>query len=415
MGGILARLGRGLRDGTWVAPRRIRVYGLMFIVAFAIALIELVATANGINDRLGRPIGTDFSNIYAAGTYAIEGDGLSPFDPERQFTREKTIFGPKTMFFGWHYPPFFLLLAGALAMLPYLLALFVWQAATLALYVTAMRKVLPRAEVIVPALAFPAVFINLAHGHNGFLTAALFAGALLLLDRRPIFAGIMIGLLAYKPQFGVLIPLVLVATGRWPVAAAATATVLALSAIVTVVFSVDVWHAFLASTEFSRKVVLEAGSTGWHKIQSVFSVARMWGGSISLSYAAQGTVTLLLAGAVIWLWRSQAAHALKAAALLIAALLATPYSLDYDLVVMAPAIAFFVAHGLAQGFRPWEKSLLAFAWATPVAARTVAMHTFVPISVLAMLALMLLILHRAVHDLALARNSPNHAVPAASY
>ena len=59
------------------------------------------------------------------------------------------------------------------------------------------------------ALAFPAVFVNLGHGHNGFLTAALIGFALLWLDRRPVVAGILFGLLAYKPQFGLMIPLVL--------------------------------------------------------------------------------------------------------------------------------------------------------------------------------------------------------------
>ncbi len=38
------------------------------------------------------------------------------------------------------------------------------------------------------ALAYPAVFVNLGHGHNGFLTAALMAMALVVLDRRPMAA-----------------------------------------------------------------------------------------------------------------------------------------------------------------------------------------------------------------------------------
>ena len=81
-------------------------------------------------------------------------------------------------------------------------------------------------EPLLLALAFPAVYVNLAHGQNGFLSAALLGGSLLILDQRPKLAGVLIGLLAYKPQFGVLIPLVLIATGRWTVIAAAAATVL---------------------------------------------------------------------------------------------------------------------------------------------------------------------------------------------
>ncbi len=136
------------------------------------------------------------------------------------------------------------------------------------------------------------MFINLGQAHNGFLTAALMGAALLQLDRRPIIAGILFGLLAYKPQFGLLIPLVLIVSGRWRVLAAAAATVALLTLAVTLAFGPDVWTAFLASTKFTRTVVLEQGGTGWYKIQSVFSWVRMWGGGITLAYALQGAVTL---------------------------------------------------------------------------------------------------------------------------
>ena len=86
-------------------------------------------TAHGGVDRQGRPLGTDFSNVYAAGTYVLEGKPTAPFDPPRQYAREQTIFGKTTPFYGWHYPPYFLFIAGALAKLPYGLALTVWQAA----------------------------------------------------------------------------------------------------------------------------------------------------------------------------------------------------------------------------------------------------------------------------------------------
>ena len=167
------------------------------------------------------------------------------------------------------------------------------------------------------ALAFPAVFINLGQAHNGFLTAALIGAALVMLDERPILAGILIGCLAYKPQFGLLIPLVLIASGRWRVFAAAAATVALLALAVTFAFGIDVWSAFLASTKFTRTVVLEQGGTGWYKIQSVFSWVRMWGGGLALAYALQGAVMLAVAAALAWLWRSPAAYPLKAAGLLI--------------------------------------------------------------------------------------------------
>jgi hypothetical protein len=345
-----------VRSGDWVTRERMRLVAIGLLIAFAAGL---AATANGLNDAWGRPLGTDFSNVYAAGTLVLDGQPQAPLNPALQYAREQTIFGAATPFYGWHYPPFFLVIAAALALMPYTLALLAWQASTLALYLVALRAIvgnpdarghLPHTDEgglptqpdllwLVLALAFPAVFINLGHGHNGFLTAALIGAALINLDRRPLLAGVLIGLIAYKPQLGIVFPLVLAATGRWRVFAAAAATLTALAVITTLAFGISVWDAFLASTHFTRIIVLEAGETGWHKIQSVFSLVRMWGGPVALAYVAQSAVTLMLAAALVWLWRAPVDFSLKAAALIIAALLATPYSLDYDMTALAAAIA----------------------------------------------------------------------------
>jgi Glycosyltransferase family 87 len=143
------------------------------------------------------------------------------------------------------------------------------------------------------------VLVNIGHGQNGFLTAALLGAALVQLDRRPFIAGNLFGLLAYKPQFGLMIPLALAASGRWRSFAAAATTVAVLAVATTIAFGPHVWQAFLDSTRFTRLVALEQGDTGWYKIQSIFAWARMWGVPIPLAYALQGAVTVALGGALI--------------------------------------------------------------------------------------------------------------------
>src|SRR4029079_10996665 len=123
-----------LRTGAWLTRERVKLVVFGLLAASLIAAVYVVATSDGLNDRFGRPLGTDFSNVYAAGTYVLEGKAAAPFDPELQYRREGLIFGPETPFFGWHYPPFFLGLAALLALMPYGLALLLWQGATLALY-----------------------------------------------------------------------------------------------------------------------------------------------------------------------------------------------------------------------------------------------------------------------------------------
>jgi alpha-1,2-mannosyltransferase len=401
-------LASGIASGAWLTLARLRAYALILLALAVLALGALFATSSGLNDYQGRPLGTDFSNVYAAGKYVLEGRPEAPFSPPLQHKKEQEIFGEKTPFYGWHYPPVFLFLAAALAALPYLVALLVWQAATLALYLYSIRAILPRAEVWLPALAFPAVLINIGHGHNGFLTAALIGGGLWLLERRPVAAGILFGLLIYKPQFGVFIPLALAAGGYWRAFIAASATVVALCAATYLAFGVGVWDAFRESMTFTRVIVLEKGETGFHKIQSVFAAVRLFGGTVALAYAAQAVAFAIAAFCLVRLWRSEAAFALKAAALIAASMLATPYLLDYDLMIAAPAIAFLAAHGLDRGFAPYEKSALALIWIAPLVTRALAEQIFLPIGLVAIIVLFVLPLRRSALD----RAAPPASAPA---
>lgn len=392
----------GIASGAWLTAERLRAYCLILIALAVVALGALLATSKGLNDYQGRPLGTDFSNVYAAGKYVLEGKPAAPFDPASQHRKEQEIFGKDTPFYGWHYPPIFLFLAAALALFPYLAALGIWQAATLLLYLLSVRAILPRSEVWLAALAFPAVLINIAHGHNGFLTAALIGGGLWLLERKPVAAGILFGLLIYKPQFGVLIPLALAAGGYWRAFFAASITVLALSAATYFAFGPGVWDAFRSSMSFTREIVLEKGDTGFHKIQSVFAAVRLLGGPVTLAYVAQGIVFAGVALAVVWLWRGKTSFALKAAALIAGSMLATPYLLDYDLMIAAPAIAFLAAHGLARGFAPYEKSALAFVFLAPLLTRAFAEQIYLPLGLIAVGMLFALTLRRALADRAAA-------------
>lgn len=388
-----------IESGAWLTAERIRIYSAIVLAMGVLAIAAWIALADSAIDRNGKPLGTDFSNVYAAGTLVWQGKAADAYDPPLQHAAEIAVFGGRDVpFYGWHYPPFFLVIAALVATIPYLWGLALWQIASFIAYCAAMGAILPRRETLLVASAFPAVFVNIGHGHNGFLTTALLGGALLQLHRRPWIAGVLIGLIAYKPQFGVLIPLALMADGRWRTIAGAALTVIALIAISTLMFGTSIWHAFADSTAFTRDVVLEQGGTGWPKIQSIFSAARMWGADVSFAYAAQGALAVAVALGLIWLWRSDAAFALKASALAIGSLLATPYVLDYDLVVLAIAIAWFTRHGLAHGFKGGEISVIALAWIMPLLARSVAGAIHLPLGLLTMIAFYAIVFRRAVLD-----------------
>jgi alpha-1,2-mannosyltransferase len=383
-----------LRSGDFLTRERATLWAAGLVLGYAACVVFLAATAHGLNDYAGRPLGTDFSNVYAAGVAATHNDATAPFDVVRQIKAERDLFGPGTPSYGWHYPPFFLLIAAALAQLAYIPALIVWQGASLLLYLGAMGLLLGRSAApalvrdrlwLLLTLGFTAVFVNLIHGQNGFLTTALFAAGLTLLDERPIVAGMLFGLLCYKPQFAVVIPFVLVATGRWRSFCAGAMSFLILAAAVTSLFGWAVWPAFWESLHFTRAVVLEQGNIGFHKMQSVFAWVRMWHGSIEFAYGAQIAVALAVIIALLRIWRTSIAMGYKQAALCLAALLITPYCLDYDLMLLAPAIALMAAEGRKRGFVPYEILALTVLWCAPAIARNIAHTAFIPLMVPAML------------------------------
>jgi len=395
----MAHIWQGLKSGDWLTAARGRGYALILLAICLFTIAGWIVVSPDLIDPNGKPIGTDFSNVYAAGRLTWEGQPAEAYDPARQHAAEKAVFGGREVpFYGWHYPPFFFAIAVLVASLPYAVGLALWLATSLAAYLAAICAILPRQGTLLIAAAFPAVFINVGHGQNGFLTAALLGGALHLLDRRPWLAGFLIGLLAYKPQFGVMIPLALLAGQRWSSIAAAIATVAALVAVSVATLGAGVWHAFADSMSFTQTIVLEQGGTGWEKIQSAFSAARNWGASVHTAYAVQIALALALAATLAWLWHSDAAFELKASALATASLLATPYVLDYDLVVLAIAIAFLARNGFDRGFRDYEISLLACVWIVPLLSRGVAGATGIPLGLIALLALYALTLRRAALD-----------------
>ena len=400
-----------MRSGAWLTAARMRGYSLILLGITVIALVGWTLLSDGLSDRNGKPIGTDFSSFYAAGSLFLDGRAGDIYNMAAHYAREQQIFGPATPYYGWLYPPIFLLLAAPLAAMPYPVALAVWQIGSFAFYFAVIGLIVggigQRKMAIGPTwqmtwmavtAGFPAVLINLGHGQNGFLTAGLFGAALLALPSRQLLAGVLFGLLAYKPQFALVIPIALLAAGQWRAIMAAGITVVTLIGVTSLIFGFDLWLAFAASTEISRKLLLEQGDVGFEKLQSVFAAVRMWGGGIPLAYAAQGIVSVAVVCGTAWTWSSACNRDLKSALLVVATLLASPHVLDYDLVVLAVAMAFFVRNGSRDGFRSFEISVLAAAWIVPLLSRGIAGVTGMPLGLLVLLALYVFTLRRAMAD-----------------
>ncbi|SFP39813.1 glycosyltransferase family 87 protein [Sphingomonas rubra] len=381
-----------LRTDDWVTAPRARAVALAVLLATVLMIGALAWEAHGTVDAWGRPLGTDFSNVWTAGWMADHGQAASAWDWSRHHAVQRALHGPRVPFYGWHYPPPFLLVAALFALLPYLAALILWQGATLTAAVAVACRIVPGRTTVLVALGFPAVLVCLGHGQNGFLTAALLGGGLLLLARRPVLAGVLIGCLCYKPQFAPVLPVAMLVGGHWRAIAAAGATVMALVAATTAIWGVAVWHAFAGSLALTRTVIVEQADTGAYKIVSAFAAVRLHDGPVALAYAVQAVAST---AAILGIVALRAAPArVRYAAVATGSLLATPYAFDYDTVVIGVAIAFLVAEAAVTGWRDGEKSVLALAYLAPLVGRATAQATGVPLNLLAIVLLWVVTMRR---------------------
>jgi hypothetical protein len=385
----------GLSDGRWLTTERMRRIAVISFLATIGTVAYLFWGSHGTVDAFGRPLGTDFSNVWAAGHMALGNDAAKAWDwPSHYAVQQATHHDPKIPFYGWHYPPPFLLIAALLAQFPYVMALILWQISTLCLAVITVRAILPHHRAIIIAVGCPVVLVCLGHGHNGFLTGALLCGGLLLLNKKPWVAGILMGCMIYKPQFGLILPIVLIFGGHWRAIGGAIASAALLCALTLLLWGLPVWSAFIDSLPLTQSVIIEQGVTGWAKIQSAFSAVRNWGGSVAIAWAIQSSVTIIAIAGAAALSRSTNANS-RNALIVASALLATPYCLDYDLVPLSISIAFLVADGRERGFLSWEKSLYALVWATPLFGRAAMMATTIPFGLIAIATVFVLSVRRA--------------------
>jgi len=333
------------------------------LVPFGLAMVVLVYGTGPEPRRnwYGDPLGNDFVQVWVAGRSALEGLGAEPYDLPVHLANMKAAFGQDCRF-AWHYPPVFLLPAAAMALMEPQPAYLLWTALSLALFALAMRVAAGRTDVAFVALAHPLVLSNLAYGQNGLFTASLLTLGAVLVDRRPLLAGLCFGLLAYKPHFAVLAPLLLLVTGRRDCLAACLSTVLTLCLASLALFGTGPWVSFFATLGDTNRIILQSAAAGLDLNASAFGAVRLLGGSMAAAWAAQALVAVLALGLACQAWRRLTDPALRAAVLVAVAPLLSPYLPVYDLAPVVPAtlLLAMVAYR-AGGLRTHERVLLCSA------------------------------------------------------
>ena len=386
----------------WLNRDRVVAWGGILLALEALFFGFMVMWHHGFFGRIDRPTTTDFVSFYAAGKLALAGTPALAYDQAAHAAAEVAATAPGIGYQYFFYPPVYLLLCAPLALLPYMVAFVLFQAVTLGLWLLVMRRILNVTgwDWCVPMLAYPAVFWTLGIGQNAFLTAALLGATTLLLDERPIGAGMLLGMVCYKPHLALLAPVALAAGGRWRSFAAAAAMVAALVALSVALFGIDTWRDYLTALAGSG-AVYETGRIELTGFVTPYGAARILGVGAHAAQMAQAAVSVLAAAATGWIWWRDPGPAARSAALAAGILLSVPLALIYDLLLLTVAIAWLVRAGRATGFLPWEKWVLFVCFLVSLASRYFGQATHIPIGPLApalLMAVCLVRTHRAMPE-----------------
>jgi alpha-1,2-mannosyltransferase len=410
---------RWLVAGGWLTRRRAIAFGGVLAAMELALFVFLVAGTHGLIVPLEQPASVDFVSFYAAGTLAQAGTPELAYNQAAHFAAEEHATEAGIPYQYFFYPPVFLLLCRVLAALPYMDAFLIFQAATLGLFLLCIRAVLHERGMLwaIPVLASPAVFWTMGLGQNAFLTATLFGGATVLIERWPLIAGCLFGALCYKPHLGLLVPVALATGGHWRAFAAAAATASALALASLLLFGWQTWHDYLLTFAGSPELFTAGKAAKLSGLVTPFGAARLLGVGDAAGRGLQAGATVIAAGLVGWIWRCHVGLPVRAGALLAGTLIAAPVVLLYDLLLTVVAIAWLVRTGRERGFLAGEKAILVAVFLTPLYQIQISEATRLSPGALATVALMALCVIRARRELADRRlqvRLPLAPVPAAA-
>ena len=296
---------------------KLTVAAAVFFVSLEVAYLTL-----GGLPPIGKPwvdgthfvFGRDFLNTWMGARSVFHGGPAVLFDARTYNAALRDMLGTVYPEHFWSYPPHVLLFIWPFGLMPYLPAYIAWCAIGVALYLLACSSAIQRRRMLFLAAA-PGVTVCIFFGQNGFYSAALLIGGLLCLDRRPVLAGILFGILTIKPQLGLLVPVVLLLERRWVTIMSAVATTAVLFAATTMLFGWNAW------VEFWQKVIPQqewltahGGGLLFEMVSSVFYAGRLLHLPLAFDWALQGIVSALALAAVVWTYWQRRDPALLAGA-----------------------------------------------------------------------------------------------------
>lgn len=369
-----------------LSRKHVNTYSMIFLVLFMITGIGLI--------WYSYPPFFDFSVFWSASRLALAHHASDAYDVSGLRAAVLASYPYAKWEFGWYYPPTFYLTILPVGLLPFFPAYLVFMLTTLCYFGEVLRRIIPGSGALW-CLAASGTGLNIYTGQNGFLTAALAGAALLSLERRPVLAGFLIGLLVIKPHLILLFPVALIAIGAWKTLFTSAAVALVFMALATAVLGVNTLMAWQHSLGYAMKL-LEFNPPAWSLTPTVFALLRQLGMPVMAAYMGH-TFVALGATVTVWkVWRTSSSQSLRYAALITATLLTSPYLYYYDLTWLALPMAWLTKLAQQGSWLPNERGILIVAWLLPLLMGLIFMIAPIQIQIgpLVLLALLWVILRR---------------------
>ena len=320
-----------------------------FLAAWGFAHLDL----KGIGDWFG---------IWSVPVIARSSGAASLYDASGLHAAQVALGLAADRYFPFPYPPTFLAVFWPLGYLSIGVALVGFMAASFALYLVAS---IDRWRTVHVVAFNPGVGINLIAGQSGFLSGGLMLGATRLLTTHPVVAGALFGLLTYKPQLGIMVPVALLAARQWKCIASATATAVLMIVVAYWCFGAEAWMAWWRS--LGDYVSQSDASTHIRTVSpTVLAMLENMGISHGVATGFQAAAAVASTAAVWMSWRRFDPRNLQPAvlALCAATFLATPHALFYDLIMLSGALILYVTN-CGTSLRLWEAALILMGIALP--------------------------------------------------
>ena len=347
-----------------VRPQRASWFDYVVLSAAIAGIAFTVAYFAGLHYA----VRNDFALSWTVSHLLWQGQLGDIYDPPRFAAIYHALFGENSGVPFWPYPPMALFLVAPAALLPPFLSYLAWSVATLALFAASVRSFFGDSRrVLILALA-PSSCANIILGQTGFVTAALLVGGLAMIERRPLVAGVLFGLLSFKPQLAIMVPLALAAARLWKPFAAAALTVLVTAAASIAAFGIAAWRSYLSvMLPFELSFSEHDTSPLILKAPTVYEAARLVGTPTTFAVLLQAVAVLAVAGAVVWAFRHMRERSSQAAVLLVGTALASPHLHVYDMSIVSVAAVVLAETTRAKPSGFAERLTITLAWVAPIA------------------------------------------------